>query len=409
MDQDHNFEQSGGFLKIGFSDKVARCVSRRERSDEHFEIADWVTIERLIEIARQTLEIASSDTIKSLLNKNPHLIRATKLDAEEATPRGFYAYLPLNEVGVEMLLTGAFDGRAPKPEWITTPDEEPAAVYNWLVYLPGSFGRSVGMVANLYDSLTKHCCPVFSRSVNKSSQRLSEGMGFVAADKFYPNCKPGLMVAFPRQDVARPKRPETKVAVARTVEDIVKIFAVRSATYLAEQFCYFEEEFDGNDFCATHFLGTVDGDPAGCVRIRFFAGFAKIERLAVRLEYRNSKLAYALARAAIQLCQNKGYQKIIGHSRSDLVRFWATFGCKVREDRPEFSFANVMYREVILDLPPTSNAIHHDTAPLTLIRPEGAWHNIGPLEVSASENDPRRKKMLIERSRSIRNRSFAKV
>jgi predicted GNAT family N-acyltransferase len=409
MDQNHNFNRNKGFLKIGFSEKVARCVERGRRQDQNFEIANWPTIERLIKQARLSLEIASDDTIRLLLNKNPNLIRTTKCQGVDPTPEGFFAYLPINHDGVEMLMKGQFDGRSPRPEWITEAHEEPAAIYIWLVYLPGSFGRSMGMVANLFDSLTRDCCPVFSRSVNEMSQRLSDGMGFMPADQFYPDCKPGLLVAFPRQEIARPKRPKSAVYIARSVEDIVKVFAVRSATYLAEQFCFFAEEFDGNDFCATHFLGTIDGDPAGCIRMRFFSGFAKIERLAVRSEYRSSKLAYELARAAIKLCHDKGYQRIVGHSRSDLVRFWATFGCKVREDRPEFSFANVMYREIVLDLPPSDAAIDADVDPLVLIRPEGDWHRPGPLDISESENDPRRKQLIETRSRSVRNKSFAKV
>jgi predicted GNAT family N-acyltransferase len=409
MEQIDNFAKGEKFLKIAFSDKVARCVQRSERCNEEFEIVDWSTASGLIAKARRTLDLASDDTIRLLLAKNPNLIRMTGRKEADGVPQGFVAYLPVNEIGVEMLIRGEFDGRSPNVAWITGLGENPAAIYIWLVFLPGMFGRSIGMVANLFDNLTKDCCPVFSRAVNEVSKRLSDAMGFMPAEQFYPNCKPGLLVAFPRKDVTHAKKHIAAVSIARTVEDIIKVFAVRSATYLAEQFCFFAEEFDGNDFCATHLLGTIDGDPAGCVRVRFFADFAKIERLAVRLEYRNSKLAYQLARAAIKLCQDKGYRLIVGHSRSDLLRFWATFGCKVRDNRPEFSFANVMYREISLDLPPTQAVIHRNVDPLMLIRPEGDWHRLGPLDISASENDPRRKRMIENRGRSVKNLSFAKV
>lgn len=408
MEHDHNFGGSKGFLKIGFSQKVARCVSRGRRTEQNFQIADWSTIEKLLIRARQTLELAPNEVIQSLLKKNPNLMRVSAPKHDQRQPDGFFAYLPVNETGIRMLVTGRFDGRAPLPEWIVGADEEPKAIYIWLVHLPSTFGRSMGMVANLFDSLTDDCCPVFSHSINETSRRLSDGMGFMPAQEFYPDCKPGLMVAFPRSDVPQPKRPVRATHIARTVEDIVKVFAVRSATYLAEQFCFFSEEFDGNDFSATHFLGTIDGDPAGCIRIRFFADFAKIERLAVRYEYRNSRLAYDLAKAAIKFCQDKGYRRIVGHSRSDLVRFWGSFGCKVREDRPPFSFANVMYREIILELPPSETAIDHNVDPLVLIRPEGDWDRPGPLDLSASENDPRRKSLIVARSRAIMNRSFGK-
>ena len=48
---------------------------------------------------------------------------------------------------------------------------------------------------------------------------------------------------------------------------MAKIFSIRAATYLSEQPCLYSEEFDGNDFCASHLIGYVDGDPAGCVRM----------------------------------------------------------------------------------------------------------------------------------------------
>ncbi len=54
----------------------------------------------------------------------------------------------------------------------------------------------------------------------------------------------------------------------------------------------YEEEFDGNDFSSTHLLGYVGDEPAGCLRIRYFASFAKIERLAVRHEFRHTRLAF---------------------------------------------------------------------------------------------------------------------
>ncbi len=43
------------------------------------------------------------------------------------------------------------------------------------------------------------------------------------------------------------------------------------------------------------------------MRIRYFADFAKLERLAVRNEGRGSGLAGRLLDAAIELCRKKGY------------------------------------------------------------------------------------------------------
>src|SRR5207237_2982964 len=75
---------------------------------------------------------------------------------------------------------------------------------------------------------------------------------------------------------------DVSITVVHSIEDFMRVVSVRSATYVAEQHCPYDEEFDGNDFSASHLLSYVGKEPVGCLRIRYFAGFAKLERLAVR-------------------------------------------------------------------------------------------------------------------------------
>ena len=75
----------------------------------------------------------------------------------------------------------------------------------------------------------------------------------------------------------RTDRPRLSVTVARSLEDMMRVMTIRSAVYMAEQECPYDEEFDGNDFSATHLIGYVGNEPAACLRIRYFADFAKIE------------------------------------------------------------------------------------------------------------------------------------
>src|SRR5687767_14924016 len=86
----------------------------------------------------------------------------------------------------------------------------------------------------------------------------------------------------------------TSVRIARSLNDLMTVTAIRSAVYLAEQDCPIEEEFDGNDFVAAHFIGYVGDEPVACLRVRFFGDFAKVERLAVRHQYRRSVVAFKL-------------------------------------------------------------------------------------------------------------------
>ena len=55
--------------------------------------------------------------------------------------------------------------------------------------------------------------------------------------------------------------------VARTLNDMMQVAAIRAAVFMSEQKCPYDEEFDGNDLCAaTHILGYVNDEPAACLR-----------------------------------------------------------------------------------------------------------------------------------------------
>jgi predicted GNAT family N-acyltransferase len=177
-------------------------------------------------------------------------------------------------------------------------------------------------------------------------------------------------------------RPE--IRVARTLQDMMQVVSLRSAVYMAEQSCPFDEEFDGNDFCALHLVGSIDGEPAGCIRARFFAEFAKLERLAVRNEFRRSTLAFDLVRAGIELCRLKGYRQIYGHAQDRLVPFWKRFGAKPIEPKRSLAFSDFGYTEMLLETEPHPEALSLAADPYVLIRPEGEWHRPGVLERSAT-------------------------
>ncbi len=405
---DHK-RDSTRFRNIAFSPKVNRCVAYAEKSGLVLAKADWTEIKPIIDQLRSTMMLASDQAILSVVSRNPDVLRILRSKETMQATSGLIAYLPLNMFGAEALANGLFDGFCPDPEWIAPAGDAPAAVYIWLVYMPLNFGRSIGAATALFDEIAPDGCPLFSRSVNDHSQRLCTGMGFNDAKAYFPNCKSGLVVIFPQKKLgSTPVKKIIKTKIARTFEDLCQVVSVRSATYIAEQYCHYSEEFDGNDFCSTHIIGYINGDPAGCVRLRFFASFAKIERLAVRADYRQSRLAFILARQAIDHCQKKGYTKIYGHSRLDLIPFWKIFGFTRRNDRPEFSFVNIKYAELELNCILLKNAISLDNDPMMLIRPEGDWDRPGPLDRSESENDSFRKSMIASRVRTVFGQDVSK-
>ncbi len=183
----------------------------------------------------------------------------------------------------------------------------------------------------------------------------------------------------PAADLSSSDPPEA-ITVVRSVDDFLKVVSVRSIVYVAGQDCPHGEEFDGNDFCAMHLLGCVGGEPVACIRIRFFADFAKIERLAVRQEYRRSSMAFRLVRHAIGLVARKGYTRIYGHAQEGLEDFWARFGARRIENSHPFSFSGYRYCEMLLEIARDESAIGLGASPLVTIRPEGAWDLPGILE-----------------------------
>lgn len=176
-----------------------------------------------------------------------------------------------------------------------------------------------------------------------------------------------------------------KVDVARTLDEIMMVMAVRSIVFMGEQSCPHDEEFDGNDFAgATHLLMRVDGEPAGTLRLRWFADFAKLERVCVRREHRGGSASSALILAGLDIVRRKGYRKVLGHVQAHLVSFWERFGARIRPDRDHFVFSDCEYVEMEWDLEPAAGSLNLATDPLILIRPEGRWGEPGVLDRSAA-------------------------
>jgi predicted GNAT family N-acyltransferase len=177
--------------------------------------------------------------------------------------------------------------------------------------------------------------------------------------------------------------PPVKVRVARSLDDLQKIAVVRALVYMSEQDCPYDEEFDGNDFAgATHLIAEAGGEPLGCLRLRWFNGFAKVERVCVRKHHRSGRAARALMKEATEIIRRKGYTKYVGQVQAQLVPYWKRYGFVHREHRGEFVFSDRAYAEMEANFEPHPLALNPDSDPLVLDRPEGAWDEPGPLDRS---------------------------
>ncbi|MFA6116148.1 MAG: GNAT family N-acetyltransferase [Sphingomonas sp.] len=376
------------FGRLRFSEKVEHTLARASSAPVS-RIATDAEIVSVLDEASRLFPVASLSAVRRMRKRNAGVVRMIEgLGARNES--AMLAYLPLSAEGAKLLVGGRFDGKNPKPEWIVAENDIPTAIYIWMAWTPGTLARSLPAMAQIFSSLTPDGCPLFSRASTEHSMRIHTNMGFQQAAQIYPGAPEWLLVVLPEGEMApvrkamavRPPAPKIEVRPVRSFEDMAMIFAVRSSTYISEQFCLYSEEFDGNDFCATHLIGFIDGDPAGCIRMRYFGDFVKVERLAVRREYRRSRLAFKLVREALALARLKGFKRFYGHARLDLVPFWAMFGFREMAERPLFKFADVEYREMELDGEADENPIGIGDDPMVTIRPEGAWDEPGPLELS---------------------------
>ena len=178
---------------------------------------------------------------------------------------------------------------------------------------------------------------------------------------------------------------QVEVSVVRGLDDLMQVWTVRSLVFMDEQNCPYAEEFDGNDLAgATHLLARLDGEPVGVLRMRWFADFAKIERIAVRVNQRSGDAAAALVETALSMAARKGYRKALGHIQARLIKYWERrAGVAQRPGRPRFRFSDYDYVEVERELEPPADAIGAHTPALVLLRPEGDWDRPGILDRSA--------------------------
>ena len=384
MKMDFNISaQKSSYKKIRFTERFEKLVATRgHRSLPNSQAVSIEESRVLMQKLRDAIgTIASDDVIRNVLNHNRETVRMVERD--DGREAAFLAYLPLNAQGLAALGEGRLDRGNPDVRFLTRANETAVALYIWCIYSPGNFIPAIAAIAAHFEQIAPDGVPLFCSAATPASARLFASLGFSKATDHYPQAEADVLVVFGAEPDPI-QAPVLTTRVSRTIEDVMKVFSIRAATYMNEQACPYEEEFDGNDFCAAHILGEIDGEPAGCVRVRFFGDFVKIERLAVRPEFRSTRLAMKLARAAFDYARAKGFRKAYGHSRHDLVRFWSRFGFRPIEGRPTFDFSDVTYVEIEADIAPANDVVTIGRPPLEMIRPEGQWDQPGPLDRSAA-------------------------
>lgn len=339
--------------------------------------------------------LADPADVLRIMSYNPDcvfaLARKSKFNPAEPTGEGFIAMLPLNKVGMQLLAIDALDASNPNVKFLAKPGERPAGIYWWAIFAPGPLAAGMALFMQRVASKLYAGLDIYARPVTEEGRHFLEVLGFNEGSSIGAEHLPNLWVfartpSAPLYDsyVRGANHKKVGITLARNFEDLSRVIAIRSAVYIGEQECPYDEEYDGNDLAATHLIAYIGDEPAGCLRVRFFADFAKIERLAIRKEFRKSRAAFQLVRAALKLCQKKGYRRAYGHSQTRLVDFWGRFGFHAFEGGKSFVFSDFDYVELVAELDADPDAIAIGTDPYVIIRPEGRWHRPGVLEQSTA-------------------------
>src|SRR5689334_19421666 len=117
-------------------------------------------------------------------------------------------------------------------------------------------------------------------------------------------------------------RTDISVRVVRSLDDLQRVATLRAMTYMAEQNCPYDEEFDGNDLCSMHLLGFEGREPVGALRLRFFSAFCKIERVCVDPRKRGGAVFSHLLAHAIEIASRKGYRRALAYIQTRLEGLW---------------------------------------------------------------------------------------
>src|SRR6185369_14939430 len=172
---------------------------------------------------------------------------------------------------------GKLDTAEPDTRFLCRQHERPAAIYIWGIFVSHRLAGGIALVMERLSSAKNRIAPLYCKATSDKSFKFFITLGFqpgvihngkVIPDLMeYRRADAGLLQTEPplRTDCFRapydtvdnpqqqlPHPGEIGVTVVHRLDDLLKVFSVRAATYVAEQNCPNAEEFDGNDLTATH-------------------------------------------------------------------------------------------------------------------------------------------------------------
>jgi hypothetical protein len=178
---------------------------------------------------------------------------------------------------------------------------------------------------------------------------------------------------------------DVTVKIVTSPEELTHALAVRAICFMeGDAKLTAGQTIDENDYLSTHVIVYAKREPIGSARIRWFCGFAKIERTAFRPDYRDPRILKKSAEFIFNHIAQKGYRCAITHAEPKFARIWERLlGFKRANERPAVTTeGHEPYLELVKPLSPPDDAISLLTHPVVLFRIEGKWDVPSEFEVS---------------------------
>ena len=168
------------------------------------------------------------------------------------------------------------------------------------------------------------------------------------------------------------------IDVVRSLSDLMKSFDLRRNVFVKNGGVPENEEFDGNDFTATHFLAKVNGKPAATCRMRYFGDFVRLERACVAPEFEGLHLFESLWQYVKNFAESKGIKTGYCLCEKEYLSLWEKQGFEQIKDVEPLKMGKRTLYPVLYHFNPPKNAIKLYSNPKFMVMPEGKWLSFQP-------------------------------
>jgi len=166
---------------------------------------------------------------------------------------------------------------------------------------------------------------------------------------------------------------DVQITIVSSDQDYSDAMSVRRKVFVDENHIPAEHEFDGNDHSSTHVLARHKDKPVGTMRIRYFNGFVKFERMCVLPPYRKSDISEQIMQAGMSFAAQKGYEKVYGICKQELLSRWKKDGFEEIPGAAPTHQNGMTLIPICCSLPPAENVLTMQTPPEILNAREGQW------------------------------------